>query len=82
MNDYMTEGLEKYIEVTELKTFEKNMKCTKEGCTGKIVYTGGMLTSNPPWFGHRCTICGLDLNLRERFPRLIYQSIEGSDGGK
>ena len=56
---------------TEIKSYRVTFLC--EECNeGDMVYTGMELTSNPPWYTHRCNKCGEYKNFRRRYPGIVY----------
>jgi hypothetical protein len=58
----------------EVRTFEVEYACDAPGCHGVMRPTGVMLTSNPPKFPHRCTICDAAITFADvRFPQLVYR---------
>jgi hypothetical protein len=56
-----------------VRTIRVTMPCPAEGCAGEMRHTGLTLTSNPPWFVHRCPVCGHEDQLRRRYPVLEYE---------
>ena len=45
-----------------------------DGCgKGVAEYQGIQLTSNPPWFVHECSNCGIAINLKQPYPLLRYR---------
>lgn len=58
------------VRFTRVRTVRVECDCAVVGCAGKMRATGAILTSNPPWHVHRCSMCGLTENfLDEYFPR-------------
>jgi len=76
MSGYMNkEQCKPFIEEVEVKTFRQTMRRTIEGCPGKMHYTGSEKTSNPPWYGHRCEVCGNCADLRNTYPRNVHREV-------
>lgn len=60
--------------LTGVKVFQVEFVC--ETCKqGNMVFDGMTLTSNPPWFVHKCdnVNCGITANLRQRYPTIRYE---------
>lgn len=55
----------------EVRVFRIDFVC--ESCNkGNMVATGEMLTSNPPWYIHKCDNCGVT----EKYFNKSYPSVE------
>ena len=49
-------------------------------CGEKMQHTGMILTSEPPWYPHKCPDCGLLKNYRKKYPYVEYKYKEDDDG--
>jgi len=41
---------------------------------GYMRYTGTTLTTNPPWYQHKCDKCGHIENMADMYPRIEYRA--------
>jgi hypothetical protein len=62
------------IKSTKLTVHEEILMCKVDGCGGRLEATGMVLTSNPPWYVHRCTHCQVIEKISDqKFPRTVYK---------
>ena len=61
-------------QLTEVKVYRVEFTCDTCG-QGKLIYDGLTLSSNPPWFVHKCDHCNVKVNLRQRYPSISHQRI-------
>ncbi len=47
---------------------------------GKMGPAGLMLTSNPPWYVHKCPNCNKEINLRNSYPVISYEKVGEVEG--
>jgi len=68
--------------MTEIKRVPVDVYKEKKRCpecdTGYLQQTsGGVLTSDPPQYPHKCTECGYHMHIRAKtYPRIIYSEKE------
>lgn len=57
--------------LAELKVYNATMQCSIVGCTGYMHCTS-VLTSYPPIYKHRCSVCTNEAHYAEAYPGLRY----------
>ncbi len=58
----------------EVKTFVISAYCDK--CGGEMKSAGLVLTSNPPYYIHKCEWCGAEEQSHYVYPRTVYKYVE------
>ncbi len=58
----------------EVKTVGVDYEC--DAChAGTMQQTGIMLPSDPPWWRHKCSNCGLVEDLRQKYPTVRWERV-------
>jgi predicted RNA-binding Zn-ribbon protein involved in translation (DUF1610 family) len=71
MDDGYITDVSKWVKEQEVKAFMLSMSCPK--CGEEMVYQGVLLPSNPPWYEHMCNKCGMQVNLRKKYPCIVHK---------
>lgn len=59
---------------TPVQAYKLQVFCTSCGDKlGHMLATGMSLMSSPPWYIHKCDICGIEKKFRSIYPRIIYE---------
>jgi hypothetical protein len=66
------EEYKNWIEETELKVFNRTIRCPACG-SPDLKWDGVTLASNPPWYPHYCLDCSYSVNLQETYPSTVYR---------
>ena len=75
MSNYTDEIDPKRLKKTKLTVYEQEIMCKENECNGRMLATGVVLTSNPPWYVHQCTHCQVFERISgNKFPRTVYKS--------
>lgn len=59
----------------DVRTYGADYLCDK--CETPMVAENRVLTSSPPQYPHRCPKCDFKINLRERYPVIRHERVEG-----
>lgn len=49
--------------------------CPKDDCSGRMLPTGAVHTTNPPAYPHICTVCGVRESYLISYPTLRYKEV-------
>ncbi len=63
----------------EAKTYQVEYRCDDCG-EANMEATNVVKTSMPPWYVHRCPKCGVEKDLRERYPHMAFSLVEAAHG--
>ena len=60
---------------TEVRTFNVEYVC--DSCNqANMRSTGIVLTSNPPWYPHKCPNCGACQDFRTSYPKFVTEKVK------
>ena len=73
----MVELVDRIEEVRELvRTYRVACRCPRCLAGDFCVVSGTTLLSDPPWYPHRCGLCGYEGHIRgKKYPRIVYEVV-------
>lgn len=63
------------IKSQEVKVFKETLHCDECEEAPELMFTGVVLTSNPPQYPYRCPLCEKTVHTRTTYPKVRHEPV-------